>query len=109
MKGDKKVVDDFAKALEMEERMFEKVKKYLEENPGKTLEEIADANDIRDKVILKWISQGRIQLGGESSSKKDSRAELAEQFKSLQKDMGSGGGRFDQATKRKGMHNDKKK
>lgn len=100
------MLDNFAKALEMEEKMFEKVKAYLDENPGSTLEDIADATDVKDRLILKWMEQGRIQVGG-LPSKKDNN-NLAEQFKQAQSGMSSGGSRFDQATRR-GMHTTNKK
>ena len=101
------MLDDFAKALEMEEKMFEKVKAYLEDNPGAVLEDVADATDVRDKTILKWIDQGRIQVGGLPSSK-DLKNDLLNQFKQAQDGMNkSGAGRFDQASK--GMFTTNKK
>lgn len=105
------MLDDFAKALEMEEKMFEKVKAYLEENPGAILEDIADATNVRDKIILKWIDQGRIQVGGLPQKKdQNSRDALLNQFKAAQSGMnrGTGSSRFDQAMK-KGMHTSNKK
>lgn len=102
------MLDDFAKALEMEEKMFEKVKAYLEENPGSTLEDIADGTEVRDKIILKWIEQGRIQVGGFPSPKKDSNNNLLKEFQSAQSGMSQGTSRFDNAMKR-GMHTTNKK
>lgn len=103
------MLDDFAKALEMEEKMFEKVKAYLNDNPGSTLEDVADATDVRDRIILKWIEQGRIQVGGLPSSSKSDK-DLLSQFRDAQSGMNKGTGKFDQATKKKGMHiSDRKK
>lgn len=103
------MIDDFAKALEMEEKMFQKVKDYLEENPGAILEDIADAVNVRDKIILKWIEQGRIQVGG-FTSKKNSDNDLLNQLQNTQAGMSkkSGSSRFEKAMNT-GMHVTNKK
>ena len=98
------MLDDFAKALEMEEKMFEKAKAYLEENPGATLEELADATDIRDKIILKWLDQGRIQVGGLPSSKTNSNSDLLKQFRDVQSGMRGSSSNNEASHKRTGMH-----
>ncbi len=48
---------------EKEEQIFETVRRYLKDNPNKTLQEVADETEVSIKKILKYIKEGRIDIG----------------------------------------------
>ncbi len=48
---------------EKEEQIFETVRRFLKDNPNKTLQEVADETEVSVKKILKYIREGRIDLG----------------------------------------------
>ena len=55
--------DDCKKAIEED---FQKVKKYIEENPGARIEKIAEDNEVTTKQIKKWIAEERLMFSKES-------------------------------------------
>ncbi len=48
---------------EEEEQIFETVRRYLKDNPNKTLQEVSDETEVSVKKILKYIKEGRIDIG----------------------------------------------
>jgi len=44
------------------EEMFQKIKEYINSNPGKTKYEIARGTQIRVNIIDKFIKEGRLEL-----------------------------------------------
>lgn len=50
----------------MEER-FNQVKQYIRENPGATISQVAEANDVTINQIKNWIREERLQLTKESA------------------------------------------
>lgn len=47
---------------------FEKIRRYLEENPKSTINEIADGTDLSEDVVLKFVNAGRLMAGGSMTS-----------------------------------------
>ncbi len=47
--------------LEKEKQSYQTVEKYLRENPGATVAEIAQNTEVDEKVILKFIKEGRLK------------------------------------------------
>lgn len=52
-------------AKKLEER-FDMVKKYIRENPGATIGEVAENNDVSVNQIRNWIREERLELSKES-------------------------------------------
>ena len=55
--------DDCKKAIEED---FQKVKKYIDENPGARIEKIAEDNEVTTKQIKKWIAEERLMFSKDS-------------------------------------------
>ncbi len=49
---------------EIEDQIFETVRRYLKDNGDKTLEEVAEATEVSVKKILKYIKEGKIDIAG---------------------------------------------
>ena len=49
------------------EKQFDKVKKYIRENPGATIGEVAEKNEVSINQIRNWIREERLELSRESS------------------------------------------
>ncbi len=47
--------------LEKEEEQFEKVKEFLEDNAGATMEEISEGTEVPVKRIAKFVKDGRLE------------------------------------------------
>lgn len=50
-----------------DEEDFEKVKKYINENPGMSIENVAEKTDVSVKLITKWIREERLILSKSSA------------------------------------------
>lgn len=50
--------------IQEEEEKFEEVRLYLKKNPGANIEAIAEEFDIEEKVVFRWIREGRIDVAG---------------------------------------------
>ena len=48
--------------IKLEEKEFDEVRKYLDENPNSTLAVVAEVTKTSSKRILKWIKEGRIEM-----------------------------------------------
>lgn len=46
--------------VEKEEEEFLKVKSYLDDNPGASVEEVAEETEVEEKTINKFIREGRL-------------------------------------------------
>ena len=46
----------------VEEELFQKVKKYLEDNPNSSIQEISTANGISPKKVLRYLKEGRLEI-----------------------------------------------
>lgn len=51
---------------EKEDEIFEIVRKYIKENPDKTITEVAEATDVTPKKIMKFIKDGKIDVSSSS-------------------------------------------
>ena len=45
-----------------EEEGFQRIRAYINENPACTMAELAEATDVRQKRILQYIREGRLQV-----------------------------------------------
>lgn len=59
----KKMCPDCAKK---DEDDFEKVRDYLYENPGATIEEVSEQTEVDTKKILEFLKEGRLMLKNEN-------------------------------------------
>ncbi len=50
------------KCYKEENEMFEKVRKFLRDNPGSNLTKVAEMCEVDSKIIQRWITEGRIEL-----------------------------------------------
>lgn len=50
---------------ENEEESFKKVKEYLYDNPGATVQEVSDETEVSEKLILKFLRDNRIEIRDE--------------------------------------------
>ncbi len=48
--------------IDKEEQEFEEVRKYLKDNPGASVMEIAEVTSVDENKILKWMREGRIDV-----------------------------------------------
>ena len=46
--------------MDKEEHEYEEVRKYLKDNPGASVMEIAEVTGVHEDKILKWMREGRI-------------------------------------------------
>lgn len=61
--GGPTICDPCKKALEDD---FQKVKKYIEENPRASLKQIAEDNEVTSKQIQQWIREERLMFSKDS-------------------------------------------
>jgi len=54
--------------VEREEQEYETVRKYLKENPGASVPEIAEVTEVEENKILKWMREGRIEVSYSAGS-----------------------------------------
>ncbi len=54
------------KCASIMEEKFEKVKDYLYENPGATIQRIAEVNDVSTHQIVKWVREERLEFTPDS-------------------------------------------
>lgn len=52
------ICDDCVKA---EEELFQTVKKYIDDNPNNTLEQVSEATGVSVRKILKYLKDGRLE------------------------------------------------
>jgi len=52
----------------IDEKDFEKVRAYLDENPSADINEISEKTEISTKKIIKFLREGRLELKDESNS-----------------------------------------
>ncbi|MDF2586979.1 MAG: hypothetical protein K0S41_820 [Anaerocolumna sp.] len=45
---------------------FERVKEYLYENPGATMQQVSDVNDVSVQQIRKWVREERLEFTADS-------------------------------------------
>ncbi len=50
--------------LEQEERDFERVRQFLKENPGATIDETAGKTQVKRELIIRFLRQGRLEAEG---------------------------------------------
>lgn len=55
------------KCMSILEEKFEKVKEYLYENPGASIQNTAEANDVSVQQIKKWVREERLEFTTDSS------------------------------------------
>jgi len=53
-----------------EEKIFDTVRQYLNENPGKGINEVSEATEVPLKKILKYIRDGRLEMTGALADQK---------------------------------------
>lgn len=51
---------------EAAEKKFQDVKEYVRDNPGATIPEVADNNDVTTNQIRQWIREERLQFSDDS-------------------------------------------
>jgi len=49
-----------------EDDLYKVVREYIYDNPGATIEEVAEATDVDEKKILKFLRDGRLETTGDS-------------------------------------------
>lgn len=54
------------KCRDILDEKFEKVKEYIYENPGATVQVISDANDVSTHQIIKWVREERLEFTPDS-------------------------------------------
>ena len=54
------------KCLSILEEKFEKVKDYLYDNPGASIQRIAEVNDVSRQQIIKWVREERLEFTADS-------------------------------------------
>ena len=52
------------KCIQDEEKMFDQIKIYIDENPGASLPEISEATGASAKKLLKYLREGRLMPTG---------------------------------------------
>lgn len=57
-KMSKPICDD---CVREEEEIFQKLKKYIDDNPGNTLEQISEETGVSVKKIMKFMKDGRLE------------------------------------------------
>lgn len=54
------------KCLSILDEKFEKVKEYLYDNPGASIQNISEENDVSVQQITKWVREERLEFTSES-------------------------------------------
>lgn len=47
--------------IEKEEEMYEKVRKYLKENPGVPIQEVSEKTGVPEEKIIRFLREGRLE------------------------------------------------
>lgn len=55
-----------SKCLGILEEKFEKVKDYLYDNPGASIQRIAEVNDVTKQQVIKWVREERLEFTADS-------------------------------------------
>ena len=77
--------------LEDEDKDFQNVKDFIEENPTSNLVEITDGTGVRERTINKWVREGRIEIMTKiKPPKRDVMKEIEKEAENMRKEMGSG-------------------
>lgn len=50
-----------------DEEDFQKVKKYLDENPGANISEVSEETEVDSKKIIEFLREGRLEIADESN------------------------------------------
>ncbi len=53
------------KCYREDNEMFDKVRKFLRDNPGSNLSKVAEKCEVDNKIIQRWITEGRLELASD--------------------------------------------
>ena len=54
------------KCMRILDEKFEKVKEYIYDNPGASVQTISEANDVSTQQIIKWVREERLEFTSDS-------------------------------------------